>query len=172
MKKILFGIFILSSLSFATQVHNNLDHAKVPINVTVDVSNPEEAQLRILDSLGEYASSLNIEHFATTNMKDGDSTDAFLDFSVVRGAASSTLIGEGTLAFTLTKDNTRGVLWENTLKIKSPTIKTANNTTAVSNTIYSSVSPIRDLTSNDKALYALETVHLTVEYTKLPPSGF
>ena len=64
MKKILFGLLVLSSLSFAhQQYHNNTNHAGILIEVSANVNTGDTIQLYIVDPISELPiSSLNLNH--------------------------------------------------------------------------------------------------------------
>ena len=103
MKKILLGLFILSSLSFANQTWPNKNTATVPITVKATIENPN-IQLTIFDSKENIAiNEVFIDH-GTLDANTFVSSEATGTFRVSRSADGKTnFISGDILTFDISK---------------------------------------------------------------------
>lgn len=170
MKKILFGLLALSSLSFAVQTFHSTDKASIPVNLTVNVTDARLTQLRITDMAGINLNDLKIEHNIDTNFTPDHQNSTTKTFKVLRGTledgSGSIAIGAGSVTFSLATNGFEDSLWMNNLILGEKNVVTTDSQLEITNSIASVLNVKSNLNFTHIGTHELQSDTLTVVYNK------
>lgn len=136
MKKIIFALFALSSLSFAAQTFPTLESASIPINVSAVVSGSPATQIMIVGENDlQTLASLDITHQITKEEGAIKGNSETANFRVIRGSEGKVLIGNETVSVHIsTTDITLGDGKLST-ELSAPSVATKSSDPTITNPV-------------------------------------